>query len=346
MIWLTGTLQNRRGVVLHIHQAFYAFLHNRDIPQNGGIFVARCRSLEPIAPKGGTKAAVDLSKMNPALLNAQGGAPSMSRGPRDRLVGVNVVIVKGPQKGYLGAIKDVNGDHCRVELNTTNKIVTVEKVKLRRRGYVIPLLPLDLVTHAWHLEWTERSSHWKTLGAASSRLVRLAVRPSPHGAHPRRMAVHLIRIRLMAGERLAGDKTEVELLVGVPRAGHRIHTPAAKPQLGVPTRKHPTLTMVEKLLHGIPRLGRPTPTAMVVGHLDGTPVHEHRTPTPTEDALQVGVQALRRLIRMPAQVRIRTLLVQTQLGASLRVVLLQAGNNRQEMLITIVGVLLQLRTSG
>jgi len=145
--------------VLHIHQAYYAFLHNRDITQNGGIFVARCRSLEPIAPKGGTKAAVDLSKMNPALLNAQGGAPSMSRGPRDRLVGVNVVIVKGPQKGYLGTIKDVNGEHCRVELNTTNKIVTVEKLKLRRRGCVILLLLLEPVTHAWYLDRTERSSH-------------------------------------------------------------------------------------------------------------------------------------------------------------------------------------------
>ena len=145
--------------MLHIHQAFYAFLHNRDITQNGGIFVARCRSLEPIAPKGGTKAAVDLSKMNPALLNAQGGAPSMSRGPRDRLIGVNVVIVKGPQKGYLGTIKDVNGDHCRVELNTTNKIVTVEKLKLRRRGCVITVLLLDLVAHAWHPDLTERFSH-------------------------------------------------------------------------------------------------------------------------------------------------------------------------------------------
>jgi transcription elongation factor SPT5 len=157
--WLTRALQNRRGVVLHIHQAFYAFLHNRDITQNGGIFVTRCRSLEPIAPKGGTKAAVDLSKMNPALLNSQGGAPSMSRGPRDRLVGVNVVIVKGPQKGYLGTIKDVNGDHCRVELNTTNKIVTVEKLKLRRRGCVVPTTPVDLSAHAWPLDQTERFTH-------------------------------------------------------------------------------------------------------------------------------------------------------------------------------------------
>ena len=340
-------MKNRRGVVLHIHQAFYAFLHNRDITQNGGIFVARCRSLEPIAPKGGTKAAVDLSKMNPALLNAQGGAPSMSRGPRDRLVGVNVVIVKGAQKGYLGTVKDVNGDHCRVELNTTNKIVTVEKLKLRRRGYVVPLLPLDFVTHMRYLERTERSSHWKTLDAASSNLVYLAVRPSPHGVHLCRTAVHLIRTRLTAvGERLVGDKTEVELLVGVPQAGRLTHMPAGKPQLGVLIRKHPTLTKVEKRLHGIPRLGRLTPTPMVAGHLDGTPVHEHRTPTPKEDALQLGVQALRRLTRMPALVRTRTLLVQTQVGVSLRVVLLRAGNSRQEILITMVGVVLQLKMSG
>lgn len=127
----------RRGEVIHIHQGYTAFLRNRDVAQNGGIFVTRCRSLEPIAPKGGIKTtAPDLTKMNPALASAQGGAPSMTRGPRDRLVGVLVVVVKGPNKGFIGTIKDVNGDHCRVEVHTQNKIITIEKEKLRRKTYV------------------------------------------------------------------------------------------------------------------------------------------------------------------------------------------------------------------
>ena len=308
--------------------------------------MARCRSLEPIAPKGGTKAAVDLSKMNPALLNAQGGAPSMSRGPRDRLIGVNVIIVKGTQKGYLGSIKDVNGDHCRVELNTTNKIVTVEKLKLRRRGYVLAVLPPTLIAHARHPDQTERFSHWKILGAASSSPVFLVVRPSPHGAHLCQTTVHRIRTQSTVGERLAGGKTEVELLDGVPQVGRPTHTPTAKPQLGVLTRKHPTLTKVERHRRGIPRLGRPIPTPTVVGHLDGTRAREHQIPTPKEHAPQVGMQVHGRPTHIPTQIRTRMLLVQARAGVNLRAMPLRVGNNHRGMLIMMVGVIQQPRTSG
>ncbi|KAJ7084283.1 transcription elongation factor Spt5 [Mycena belliarum] len=130
----------RKGRVLHIHQAFFAFLHNRDITENGGVFVTRARSLVSLAPKGnlakGPGASMDLSKMNPALMPPTGGmvgSGNMGRGPRDRLIGVTVTIVKGPYKGYVGAIKDTNGPSARVELHTGNKVVAVDKEKLKRR---------------------------------------------------------------------------------------------------------------------------------------------------------------------------------------------------------------------
>ncbi|KAJ6475205.1 transcription elongation factor SPT5 [Mycena vitilis] len=132
--------EGRKGCVLHIHQAFWAFLHNRDIIENGGVFVSRARSLVSLAPKGnlakGPGASIDLSKMNPALVPPTGGmvgSGSMGRGPRDRLIGVTVTIVKGPYKGYVGAIKDTNGPIARVELHTGNKVVPVDKEKLKRR---------------------------------------------------------------------------------------------------------------------------------------------------------------------------------------------------------------------
>ena len=79
----------------------------------------------------------DLSKMNPAMSGgAQGGmvgSGNMSRGPRDRLIGVSVTIVKGPQKGYAGTIKDTNGNIARVELLSGNKIIMIDKEKLKRR---------------------------------------------------------------------------------------------------------------------------------------------------------------------------------------------------------------------
>ncbi|KAF7362025.1 Transcription elongation factor SPT5 [Mycena venus] len=130
--------EGRKGRVLHIHQAFWAFLHNRDIVENGGVFVARARSLVSLAPKGNLAKApgMDLSKMNPALVPPTGGmvgSGNMGRGPRDRLIGVTVTIVKGPYKGYVGAIKDTNGPIARVELHTGNKVVPVDKEKLKRR---------------------------------------------------------------------------------------------------------------------------------------------------------------------------------------------------------------------
>ncbi|KIJ64684.1 hypothetical protein HYDPIDRAFT_175264 [Hydnomerulius pinastri MD-312] len=139
--------EGRKGRVLHIHQSFFAFLHNRDILENGGIFVTRARSLASLAPKGNlVKPGTDLGKMNP---HVAGGASTggmvgsgMGRGPRDRDIGVLVAVVKGPQKGYLGVIKDTNGNLARVELHTGNKVITIDKAKLYRKlpdGSLIPL---------------------------------------------------------------------------------------------------------------------------------------------------------------------------------------------------------------
>lgn len=80
----------------------------------------------------------DLSKMNPAMsggamAGGMVGSGHIGRGPRDRLIGVTVIIVKGPNKGYVGAIKDTNGPIARVELHTGNKMITIDKDKLRRR---------------------------------------------------------------------------------------------------------------------------------------------------------------------------------------------------------------------
>ena len=91
-----------------------------------------------MAPKNVTKGALpDLSKQNPSLNGgaAQGGTvgSSMFRGPRDRLVGVQVIIVQGQYKSYIGVIKDTNGPIARVELNVSNQVISIDKSKLRRR---------------------------------------------------------------------------------------------------------------------------------------------------------------------------------------------------------------------
>jgi transcription elongation factor SPT5 len=50
------------------------------------------------------------------------GSGNMGRGPRDRLIGLTVVVVKGSHKGYVGTIKD-NGAIAHVELHTGNKVI-------------------------------------------------------------------------------------------------------------------------------------------------------------------------------------------------------------------------------
>ncbi|KAB5588249.1 Transcription elongation factor SPT5 [Ceratobasidium theobromae] len=125
----------RKGQVLHIHQSTYAFLFNREIAENGGVFVTRARSLVSVAPKG-PGAGMDLSKMNPAMMGGGGmvGSGIMTRAPRDRLIGVSVMVTKGIQKGYIGTVKETNGNLVRVELVTGNKVISIEKDKLRMKG--------------------------------------------------------------------------------------------------------------------------------------------------------------------------------------------------------------------
>ncbi|KAG2029716.1 hypothetical protein BDR03DRAFT_1018055 [Suillus americanus] len=56
---------------------------------------------------------MDLGKMNPtAAGSAQGGmvgSGAMGRGPRDRVIGAVITVIKGNHKGYNGIIKDING---------------------------------------------------------------------------------------------------------------------------------------------------------------------------------------------------------------------------------------------
>lgn len=91
-----------------------------------------------VAPKSNANklAGVDTTKQNPNLVTPTGGmvgSGAMGRGPRDRLIGVIVSVVKGGNKGLVGTIKDMNGQMARVELNANNKIITIDRTNLKRR---------------------------------------------------------------------------------------------------------------------------------------------------------------------------------------------------------------------
>ncbi|KZT59301.1 transcription elongation factor Spt5 [Calocera cornea HHB12733] len=127
---------SRSGVVLHIY-SFSAFLHNRTIKENGGVFVTQCHNLSrPDAMRRGAGVRGPNGTFNPHApnLNAMsvGGPTPENRGDR-RLIGALVTIVLGGYKGYDGTIKDVNGTSFRVEIQSTRKVITIAQDSLRRK---------------------------------------------------------------------------------------------------------------------------------------------------------------------------------------------------------------------
>lgn len=129
-----GTREPRTGRVLHVWRSMFAFLHNRDVVENGGVFVTNAKSLGSVAPRTlSNKFSADLTRMNPEMNAMPSAAPTptpmVSRG-REVALGLNVIVIKGNHKGYKGIIKDLNGPLARVELHTRMRTITIERNKL------------------------------------------------------------------------------------------------------------------------------------------------------------------------------------------------------------------------
>lgn len=92
--------------------------------------MVRCRALTSLTPK--TNQFGQRPPVDPAA--AAGNLNQLGpRGPKDRLINMQVTIVKGDFKGYQGTVKDTNGNNARVELVTNRKVITIDKGKLRRK---------------------------------------------------------------------------------------------------------------------------------------------------------------------------------------------------------------------
>ncbi|KAF2021777.1 transcription elongation factor Spt5 [Aaosphaeria arxii CBS 175.79] len=123
--------EGRQGKVIYIHRGLL-FVQNREILENGGLFVVRGQNVTTMAAKSGRAQASgpDLSKLNPGMQpqgpNAGAMPPPRSMG-RDKMIGKTIVIRKGPYKGLLGIVKDTNGSDARIELHTKNKQITIKR---------------------------------------------------------------------------------------------------------------------------------------------------------------------------------------------------------------------------
>ncbi|GAA5864685.1 hypothetical protein JCM8547_008270 [Rhodosporidiobolus lusitaniae] len=126
----------RRGKVLHVYRSMYAFLHSRDLTENGGVFVCHARQLESTAPRGVNKPKLS-SGMNPERM----GAPPLPQTQvqtgvsfrPDGRINRRVAVTMGTYKGHAGIIKDVTGNQARVELHSVRKVITVDIAKLKEQ---------------------------------------------------------------------------------------------------------------------------------------------------------------------------------------------------------------------
>ncbi|KPI39637.1 Transcription elongation factor spt5 [Cyphellophora attinorum] len=124
--------EGKSGSILHIYRNFiYAHDRTRMI-ENAGIWVARSSNVIGRSSRNGA-GLTDLSKMNPALAGkAPNGAPMAppQRPGIDRLIRKKVKITKGPYKGHRGTVKDTTISEARVELESKNKTVNIDKGQL------------------------------------------------------------------------------------------------------------------------------------------------------------------------------------------------------------------------
>ncbi|GAA5896128.1 uncharacterized protein JCM6883_001723 [Sporobolomyces salmoneus] len=139
--------EERRGRVLHVYRSLYAFLHSRDIVENGGVFVAYARNLQSTAPRANKPKQQLGMGMNPERAGMMMQPPQQAQtGPSfrpDGRIHRKVFIIQGTYKGNTGIIKDVTGGTARVELHSVAKVITIALEKLKEQkpdGSLVPLL--------------------------------------------------------------------------------------------------------------------------------------------------------------------------------------------------------------
>ncbi|KAI9296173.1 hypothetical protein K502DRAFT_359419 [Neoconidiobolus thromboides FSU 785] len=131
--------ENRRGIIIYIHKNV-AFVKAGNHIDNSGVSVEKVKFLISLSKAQNTaggkvirdKDGFTVPTRPPTNMGdrqrggfRQGGG----RGPRrtDPLVDKTVNIKSGSYKGYIGIVKEVNGNMARVELHTNSKVVTVDK---------------------------------------------------------------------------------------------------------------------------------------------------------------------------------------------------------------------------
>ncbi|CAJ0626253.1 7032_t:CDS:10 [Entrophospora sp. SA101] len=183
--------ERREGKILQLFRQF-AFLINRSIIKNGGVFVVGWRRLEN---KSARSKYLALDKLNPdVFIGIQHTQPAQQPQPhhpyyggsrgrggygktnyynrsyKDPLVSETVTIIQGPYKGYLGIVKEATETFARVELHTNCQIVNVKKELLHiidKSGKTRPVVQENTLTHS-NRDYSPASSNYSGTRTPSS----------------------------------------------------------------------------------------------------------------------------------------------------------------------------------
>ncbi|XP_014243912.1 transcription elongation factor SPT5 isoform X2 [Cimex lectularius] len=150
VIVIDGAHSGCKGEVKHIYRN-YVFIYSNKNVEHGGIFVCKAKH---ITLAGGSKANdtggflnSSMGYMSPRITSPMhphgGGGISGGRGGRggggglrkDRdLIGKTIKITTGPYKGNVGMVKDATMDTARVELHSSCKTISVDRMHIQICG--------------------------------------------------------------------------------------------------------------------------------------------------------------------------------------------------------------------
>jgi len=113
---ITGPYKGKKGVIKNVYKNAI-FLYNHDFVSTNGIFVDKSENVEIMG-----------SELLADVYNATGGKVNIKKIPDElrSLMGKLVKIIKGNWKGYIGTLKKITDKCASIELNSKNKIVSVD----------------------------------------------------------------------------------------------------------------------------------------------------------------------------------------------------------------------------
>jgi transcription elongation factor SPT5 len=133
-----GTHMSKKGLVKHIFR-FFVFVHNREIPENNGIFVVKGKQckLRGHSQNSMMQGTNTVGRTNPTNFGTKpvynGNRPSSRR--NDTLLSKTVTITRGPWKGLAGIVRSATDSVVMIQLQSGLEKISVSRDMIREEHF-------------------------------------------------------------------------------------------------------------------------------------------------------------------------------------------------------------------